>query len=271
MSIKRKLKNGLVRLFCRAGFQSIFEFFFKIALVGQNLGGAKNVVLSGELDVLKLIKKFYSNKKDKIIIFDVGANKGDYSGSVLDVFADCDVQIEAFEPSRFAFSQLNERYGKNEKVGNYNLGLGDEAGVFNMYYDQAGSKRASIFKGEQRLSESVQLTTIDGFCQTAGITKINFLKIDVEGYEFKVLKGAAAMLAMQKIDFIQFEFGIFNIEARSFFKDFYFMLNDHFKIYRILNHGLRIIKKYDEKHEIFVGSSNYLAVGKCLEIRPKAF
>lgn len=261
------MKNGLVRLFCRAGLQSIFEFLFKISLVGQNLGGGKNVALSGELYVLKLIKKFYSKNKDKIIIFDVGANKGDYSGSALDVFVNRDVRIEAFEPSQFTFGQLKERYGKNEKVGIHNLGLGDEAGVVNMYYDQAGSKRASLFKREQRLAESIQLTTIDVFCSSNGITRINFLKLDVEGYEFKVLKGALTMLANQKIDFIQFEFGIFDIEARIFFKDFLSLLNEHYEFLRILSHGLRRIKEYDEKHEIFVGSTNYLAVGKWLGIR----
>lgn len=267
MGIKRKFKNSLVRLFCRTGLQSIFEFLFKISLVGQNLGGGKNVALSGELYVLELIKKFYSKKKDKIIIFDVGANKGDYSNSVIDIFVNCDVRLEAFEPSRFAFGQLKERYAKNEKVGIHNLGLGDEAGVFNMHYDQAGSKRASLYKREQCLSESVQLSTIDDFCSTNGITRINFLKLDVEGYEFKVLKGSLAMMAKQKIDFIQFEFGIFDIEARTFFKDFYSLLGEYYEIFRILHQGLRRIKEYDENYEIFVGSTNYLAVGKWLGIR----
>lgn len=63
------------------------------------------------------------------------------------------------------------------------------------------------------------------------------------------------------IDFIQFEFGGCNIDSRTYFQNFYYLLNTKYQIYRILKNGLYSIKKYRETQEIFV-TTNYLAQRK---------
>ena len=52
----------------------------------------------------------------------------------------------------------------------------------------------------------VRCTTLDRFCSERGVKQIDVLKIDTEGFEFEVLKGASSMLAQQAIKFIYFEF-----------------------------------------------------------------
>jgi hypothetical protein len=52
----------------------------------------------------------------------------------------------------------------------------------------------------------IRCTTIDRFCSDRGINQIDVLKIDAEGFDFDVLKGASSMLAEQAIKFIYFEF-----------------------------------------------------------------
>jgi hypothetical protein len=69
------------------------------------------------------------------------------------------------------------------------------------------------------------------------------------------------MLKGNKIKFIQFEFGGTDIDARVFFRDFYFLLSPKYNIYRILKNGLYPIKVYKESEEIFI-TTNYLAILK---------
>jgi len=109
--------------------------------------------------------------------------------------------------------------------------------------------------------EVVDIRTIDSFCLEKNIDHISFLKLDTEGNELNILKGAKNMINSEKIDFIQFEFGGCNIDSKTYFQDFYYLLNPRYQIYRILENGLFPIKKYCETNEIFL-TTNYLAEKK---------
>lgn len=77
------------------------------------------------------------------------------------------------------------------------------------------------------------LTTLDDFCAERGIEAIDYLKIDVEGAEHRVLKGARSLLQDDKIACIQFEYGAFSIETRFLLKDYFELLSDRFVIGKI--------------------------------------
>ena len=49
-----------------------------------------------------------------------------------------------------------------------------------------------------------EIITLDNYC-TSNVASIDFLKIDVQGYESKVLKGATNLLKSSKIDIIELE------------------------------------------------------------------
>lgn len=66
-----------------------------------------------------------------------------------------------------------------------------------------------------------KVSTGDMFCADKGIETIDFLKIDVEGYEHKVLKGFEGMLKRGNIKIIQFEDGYINIDTHFLLKDFH--------------------------------------------------
>ena len=85
---------------------------------------------------------------------------------------------------------------------------------------------------------------------------IDFIKIDTEGNEYEVIKGLGNSIKLVKV--IQFEFGGCNIDSRTYFQDFFYLLKNKFKIYRILTDGLFEIVEYKETHEVFI-TVNYLA------------
>ncbi len=66
------------------------------------------------------------------------------------------------------------------------------------------------------------------------------------------------MIEEKKIRFIQFEFGPCNIDSRTYFRDFYDLLNENYSLYRIAANGLRAITRYTTDCEVFA-TSNFLA------------
>jgi hypothetical protein len=150
----------------------------------------------------------------------------------------------------------------------FNLGFSDKKESVTLYSNKKGSGLASIynrrlnhFNIDLKYKELIHLESLDNFCKNKEIDHINFLKLDIEGHEYKVLKGAKDLISKNSIDFIQFEFGGANIDSRTYFQDFYYLLVPYYNIHRILKDGLMTIDKYKETHENFI-TTNFLAISK---------
>ena len=85
--------------------------------------------------------------------------------------------------------------------------------------------------------------------------------MDVQGFEYNILKGAIKMLENNAIKFIQFEIDQPSFENRIFFKDFWNLLSPKYDIYHSLFNGLVKIDEYDYTLENY-RCMNYLAVNK---------
>jgi FkbM family methyltransferase len=146
------------------------------------------------------------------IIFDVGANIGQSAKKYLDSFPKS--QIYCFEPVKETFGILQENFKKSDRIHCFRLAFGafKRAGEMALqgtpdtFFLLDPSKHDSLNADVVR--EKVRIETLDEFCSGRQIKRINFLKIDTEGGDLDVLKGAEAMLDQQTIDMVEVEAGM---------------------------------------------------------------
>jgi FkbM family methyltransferase len=234
----------------------------------------QNLEVSGELFVIKdVLPELLCADDTQIIMFDVGANVGKYTQSLLEYFHNA--VIYSFEPNPNAFDKLSV-FKDEPRVKIFNVGFNDKKGETEIftYADDHASSHASIYekvissvqKSNDVDSVSITLTELDLFCEENDIRQIDFLKIDTEGNEFKVLEGAKRLLDRDVIKAIQFEFNEMNVISRVFFKDFFDLLGSKYNLYRLDSDRLIPIPKYNSVYEIFK-FQNILALQKRIDIR----
>ena len=194
------------------------------------------------LDPLDDIKFLFPEKK-MATFFDVGANIGQ---TVHAIRAHYKVEsIYCFEPFKKTFETLKKNT-LNEKVNYYNTALAAKSGKMqvNVSNDEMHSDLNSLSSQSDTAlvlsKEEIDITTLNEFCAKEKIEKINFLKIDTEGYDLEVLKGATDLLTRQSIDFIEVELGM-NPENKlhvDFGEVKSYLENFHYRIFGIYNQAM---------------------------------
>ena len=133
------------------------------------------------------------------IVADIGANIG--LASIW--FSKNAKQSYAFEPSQTTFKILKENLilARADNVVASNVGIGSKNEVLTITF--AKNNRSGAFVSdttklsEDHITEKINIIKLDDFFENLSV-KPNFLKIDVEGYEIKVLEGAINLLEFCK-------------------------------------------------------------------------
>lgn len=139
-------------------------------------------------------------------IFDVGANVGQTATAFAASFPDAG--IRSFEPFSATFVMLQQNTARLPKVSCEQLALGSAAGSVSVPLQTSSvnnSLRASPVSSGVGAEETIEVDTLDGYCSARDIDEIDYLKIDTEGHDLEVLKGAREMLAAHKVGFVQVE------------------------------------------------------------------
>jgi FkbM family methyltransferase len=156
------------------------------------------VFLEGEEDIFPLINL----NRDSIVI-DVGAYIGTYS------IRFCKVaykgKIVSIEPLYDNYLMLiyNVKLNNCKNLYPVNMGIWSEEGIKSIFYDSYGMSGATLninlIDKQSNFHKSItKVTTLDKLINSFGLTKIDFIKIDVEGSEYEVLIGANKALDITK-------------------------------------------------------------------------
>jgi FkbM family methyltransferase len=178
-------------------------------------------------------------------VFDIGANEGQTTLSFLYAFPRA--RIYSFEPSPQSYPALAALAKARPRVHAVQAAVGSQSGKLPFHcneFHQTDSLLAKATGAEDYLvsrtlidthsTVPVSVLTLDEFCREYDIGYIDLLKIDTQGYEIEVLKGAREMLDRQAIPLIYLEVCFAPVyQGQSLFPDVYQYLYD--RDYRLVH------------------------------------
>jgi FkbM family methyltransferase len=136
------------------------------------------------------------------IFWDIGANIG-YFSLLAAATLQHTGQVIAFEPGQVAYARLLDNIALNpfSNITTFNLAVTDREGEAALYLAaETADGCASLYGAgpEVTAQESCRTVSLDGFAQSHALPGPDFIKIDVEGAELFVLRGAREMLAASR-------------------------------------------------------------------------
>ncbi len=222
--------------------------------------GTGNGILTFQ-DELKFLKSIA--KKPVNVIFDVGANRGFWSQSAMSAFPQATVY--AFEPNPLIFDELDCLELLKSRGKAYMNGFGSQEEERILHFNSDLSLVGSLIDPElsyaiNNLQKPVQIFRMDDFILRHNLPFPDFIKIDVEGWEFQVMLGLG--LRLSEVKYIQFEISEGTLLAHSSFSKIQSLLIDNqFRIFRHSPIGLIEVRNQNIYNENY-RTTNYLAINK---------
>ena len=191
------------------------------------------------------------------VAFDVGAFVGDWTALALEI--NPPLQVHCFEPSATTFERLEQRHGGKPGVRLNHVALSGTAGEASLHVHMGEMDRNSLY-GTDGSTEPVRLRTLDEYCETEAVERVDYLKVDTEGHELAVLQGAEQMLRDGRVRYVQVEYGPAYLDANARLRDVMDLLGAcGYRPNKILPHGPQPVPGYSRGLENFT-LSNWLFV-----------
>ena len=239
--IYKKISNFYVFLLGRKSMQLLNHFIVSLSLDAKGYKNYGNFNVTGEKSFIKLIKNEIK------FSLDIGANIGEYTKLLL---TNTNSKVVSFEPLPEAFKELEKIKLKfKDRLEIHNIAVGIETGKLDLFFGDEKSEKASLipnleklsFVGRQNINKiSVDVKKLDYFENYFNEKQIDFIKIDTEGFEYEVLKGAEKILKKHKPKFIQIEFNWHQLIRNQTLYNL-FKLVGLYDAFRILPHGKELI------------------------------
>jgi FkbM family methyltransferase len=220
MSLKRQIVN-IARAHARkrgpvARLAAAFAREYLAAFDNQDHDMTRN----GETALLGSLGRYCAGRAP--ILFDVGANRGDWTAAALRAMPSA--IVHAFEIATPTADGLRDRYSGDGRVRVHPYGLGETASVTTVHYFDVNDMLTSRFDltglhGASARQIFAEIKAGASVCAEMGVTAIDLLKIDTEGSEDSVLDGLQPLIAAKAIKVVQFEYGMGNIYSRHLLAD----------------------------------------------------
>lgn len=123
--------------------------------------------------------------------------------------------MHAFEPFGESFDRMKALYGDDSRIHMNRSGVGAESGESQLNV-LTGSKVSNSFLAPERATwdaieyhtgvieqERVPVVTLDQYCAENNVESVYLIKVDVQGFEIEVLKGAGRILGTTDYVFVE--------------------------------------------------------------------
>jgi FkbM family methyltransferase len=203
---------------------------------------------------------------DRVHIVDVGANVGQWATAMLAAAREAgrlgDLDLHSFEPSSFSFARLSEALCE-QRVSLIRAALSERSGSSTLHVVAPGAGTNSLHKPPDVLgyvsTEEVPIMTLDAYAEHTGLDCISLVKIDAEGHDLAVLRGAGRLFTERRISVAQFEYNHRWVYARFFLRDAFDLLEPlGYRIGKLTPFGVEFYPRWDADLETFV-EGNYVA------------
>ena len=191
------------------------------------------------------------------VCLDVGASVGNYSAILL---RETSADVYAFEPTPSAFRELKARKDAQSRLHPVEKAVSNIDGTTTFYLEGERSERNSLSKEGlfDPKPHEISVTTLDSF--TKSLNRVDFIKVDTEGYEREVFEGMQETLRRFRPAAVQFEFNILHLWRGHTLLSLARLL-EGYELYRLLPRGLVHIQPTHFVDNIFI-FSNVVALRK---------
>jgi FkbM family methyltransferase len=209
-----------------------------------------------------------SKPASPFVAFDVGARIGDWSKSLLEYASGRagEIKIHAFEPSPDSRNAILKAHRNRIASGDLRINpeaLSDEAQKLPFYVPHLMAGTSTLHRDSNAKYQQVmeiETMTADEYCRINSIEHINLFKIDTEGNDLKVIRGALGLLKASRIDVLQFEYNHRWIYSRSFLKDVFDLIQHApYHVAKVCSDGLEAYTEWHPELEKYF-ETNYALI-----------
>ena len=257
--VRRVLLPGTVRALGRRNAVRLARFLTN----ELRFDGPNDMSANGELLVQTSVLR---GARGSVTVLDVGANVGDWTLAFVanaGVVGWSDYTIHAFEPSLDTARMLKANVAEHASTARiflHELGMSSAPGSaeFHIVGEGVGVNSVHRQPGTPVLrTEQAVMDTLDHFAESQSLREMTFVKVDTEGHDLSVMRGAAGLLQRSAIAVMQFEYNHRWITPRTYLRDVFELAPANYRIGKVTPRGIEWYPQWDPELESY-REGNYL-------------